>query len=1727
MDRKSSCRKEKINDVIAVNIALLIVFIFFFLLFPQKTSAVTVDSAVNTDHARHTGQSPSTVFISDQTGYTFFVDSGGTCAYSKTTNGGTNWGTAVNVDTQTDCLGVTVWYDQWTPGDTTGTIIHILTWDSGSSDLWYTTLNTTGDTLSSIITITGNGQGGSLTAGANAGSITKATNGTLYAGMVDSSDSYMEKCSTSCTQRTNRWSEATTSPFTNGDDDTLNLVPLSSGSIMAIWWDVSASTIASQTYNGTAWAGSWTSIATSADKNTTYDESISVTLNKTNNDISLVFIDDASTLGGNDDDIKTYLYNGTWTAKSDVLSNVLGRAITGVSISYDQNYSDTYVSYVIAEASSYMKSANSYYKYSRDGMTSWGAEFGPLNTLSDDIYGLRGNFLSSERLFVTWYENSDNSLKGVTINNTVAAIERIYPDVNGIQSTSLSPGSTNNYIGSAFTFVRSSGTANITSIKITDKGSIYANSYLSNLDIYYESAVTCSYDGNETLFGTAGSFNSTDEATVTGTMSVGTSQICVYILLDIASGGYGTIDLEISNPSSDILLSAGNILQTQRLKLVGGTNVRQTGLPSPVTVDSSVINSGLRHLGPSPSLVFTNDQTGYSFYIDSSGSCVYAKTTDGGVTWGSAVTVDTQTDCLGIGIWYDRWTPGDTTGSLIHIATFDSGNSDVWYTALNTSNDSLTTTLNASVANQGGSFISGLNNIAITKSTNNYITMGIVDDSDSFVIRCITNCSVSATNWTEAGTNPFTGDNGDYLILMPVPNGDIMAIWWDISVSDILSRTYEDTGNSWGASWTTIDSDADVNSHYGSGISATIDKDTNDIYLVYIDDSTRIADNTDDLKSAIYSGASWTTKTNLLTNDPRGISGVTITLDSLTNYAYVSYSVITDITNFTQALIYNKQSKDSMTSWENETGSYDAVITNEIYGLRSNMTSDSRIYTTWYTAGADDLLGTTVYDIEPAITVSGNVYNSGTTNALTACDSSMLIIETRNFNKTLKTSCDDATGAWSFSSNVPMLPDGTGIVVWIDGQSKKGSITVRYDGTGDSINNIFYDDTVTVISDSTSPITNSVMDRYDSEYDTDIPYTVTTGNLSILSGYKFNVTLKSGVASGSTVFDPGGTVTTSQNNGDFLVGESAQAYLDSSSNSVGKDIIIENGGSLFINADTLVSGGDIQTVGNAILSYTSGTPTVTLVGSGTLGGGSSPITIYKLSLSGMGTTILNSDINVNSDLVIGNGTDPRSLDLETYDNNVDVNGNVNIGVNAVLVASSVGDLFIGGNWINEGTFTANSSTVTMDASSGTKTIEPGTNFFNDIVLNDGGGNAVFLLENNLIVNGSISILNGTLDVNQTYNYPIYVSKNWTNADIFEARNGIVTFDTSSPSIIDSGCSDVNSCISDDFYQLLINKTNNTDTVTLSNSNLKTLYDLSISRGVLIQGVNNIRSDGPTAVTIGANGTWSNLSTGDIILGGNLVNNGVLTFRSSDSCGAADDIVITSSNGTPTWSGTGSYELKDVNIANQNASVTIVVYSSTNGGGNTGSFIFLSGCTPGSLVTGIVDTNGDPIATPLVPLTPKSVSINHQTASGTFGESSQKMRVSNTTINSAWTLSLAPSSGASALWTGSSESYDFNDPSSNASDGADSDNYGGQLTVNPSTGNIAPQSGCSTTGLVLGTQAAYNEDLNINSITLISAGSNSPIDCYWDLTDISINQTIPAAQKAQSYSIDMTLSVIAN
>lgn len=259
--------------------------------------------------------------------------------------------------------------------------------------------------------------------------------------------------------------------------------------------------------------------------------------------------------------------------------------------------------------------------------------------------------------------------------------------------------------------------------------------------------------------------------------------------------------------------------------------------------------------------------------------------------------------------------------------------------------------------------------------------------------------------------------------------------------------------------------------------------------------------------------------------------------------------------------------------------------------------------------------------------------------------------------------------------------------------------------------------------------------------------------------------------------------------------------------------------------------------------------------------------------------------------------------------------------------------------------------------------------------------------------------------------------------------------------------------------------------------------------------------------------------------------GSLTTTAHDSLLLSSFFVNTASN-TPSWSNSFS-TLQNGGVSSgpsgnrfaYGGAYQVVAsagtYTTTASGSGSGAWrgqivAFKSDSTIFSL--DIVDAGGVPVASPTVNFSPLASSFSCQTATATLGTSTQRIRVTNNTDAPQWSLGLAATGGPSALWSGSGQTYDFNNP-------AGSGCTNGQLSVDPTSGSVTGI-GCTTFGISLGTSSSFNDGV-VDSMTLASAGPLTAVeDCAWDITNIPLSQKIPAEQKPNNYSLNLTLTLVA-
>jgi len=190
------------------------------------------------------------------------------------------------------------------------------------------------------------------------------------------------------------------------------------------------------------------------------------------------------------------------------------------------------------------------------------------------------------------------------------------------------------------------------------------------------------------------------------------------------------------------------------------------------------------------------------------------------------------------------------------------------------------------------------------------------------------------------------------------------------------------------------------------------------------------------------------------------------------------------------------------------------------------------------------------------------------------------------------------------------------------------------------------------------------------------------------------------------------------------------------------------------------------------------------------------------------------------------------------------------------------------------------------------------------------------------------------------------------------------------------------------------------------------------------------------------------------------------------------------------------------------------------------FAFNAHMLTGSLSADIVNSSGTPVGSPAIAMSGVVSGTSCQVSTGTLGILSERIRVANMTGHESWSLSIAPTGGATANWSSGTATYDFNDAtSSGCADGADTDDLAGQLSVDLSGATLTPESGCDSSGMTLGSNSGFVEGTT-DAITLATASSAANVGCYWDLMDIELSQQIPGFQAAGAYSIQVTITSVA-
>ncbi|MCP3682532.1 MAG: hypothetical protein GY861_07555 [bacterium] len=757
--------------------------------------------------------SPNLVYISSTTGYSFYVDYSTDAVFRKTTDRGHSWSQPTVLSPDKTWAGISVWYEQWTPGDTSGTKIHITGAEEATDDIWYYSLDTSDDSLDAdgwvVIDSTGTSYGGG---GDGAPGITRATDGALFAFGCGTYDGSAKCVVASSTDSGDTWGDTSYTASSGLDDqDYGQILPLSGGDALFIMQDITANKVISLEYDAAtdSWGNELTIDSSWVENYWSLDNSWGASLYKTTGD---VYLSGINALAGSSNDLESYKFtesSRTWSTLTEVVSNDDGlmQGITAV----DSANGDLYVIYGRAgtDGLRYVRS-NIYYKKSGDDGSTWSSEH-RLTTFYDDNRNIRSSFMG----------------------------------------------------------------------------------------------------------------DMTDDV----------------------------IHINILNLDSVVILD----------KVISSTTPQQA--EGDISKHVLTTESGYS-ANASPAAVFVSSNNGYVFYVGGSillpfmNELVYQKTTDGGDTWGRPVSITGNKNWQNVTVWYDQWTPGDTSGTKIHIAGAEDLTDDLWYHSLDTSDDSL----------DGSGWVEAIPGStydiryygppSITKSTDGYLFMsfhGQLPGDDFQMHKSID----SGDTWADTSMSVSGGlSSGDSSQIVPLSGGDILAIYQDVSANNVVSIEYDEATDTWGneltidASW--VDN---TSSRYRCPWGASLDKDSNNVYLAgdnYINDSTN------DLEAYKFTDSSrtWSTLTPVV-SDNISIAQGSMAIDSTNNILYVAYvDCLEGGFGGNNCTARYKYSTDDGVTWSSVVDL--SSDTFDIAHVRTSFSAEERLWATWHDYDYDLVVGNTV-----------------------------------------------------------------------------------------------------------------------------------------------------------------------------------------------------------------------------------------------------------------------------------------------------------------------------------------------------------------------------------------------------------------------------------------------------------------------------------------------------------------------------------------------------------------------------------------------------------------------------------------------------------------------------------------------------------------------------------------------------------------------------------------------
>ncbi len=1128
-------------------------------------------------------------------------------------------------------------------------------------------------------------------------------------------------------------------------------------------------------------------------------------------------------------------------------------------------------------------------------------------------------------------------------------------------------------------------------------------------------------------------------------------------------------------------------------------------LAAEVLVDNTILDA-TDEFGPSPTLVFTDDLTGYVFYIDGTAQdLVYKKTTDGGIAWGAPTVIDTvTTGWTNVSIWYDQWTPGDTTGTQIHIAVSDDASDDIFYTNLDTSTDTL---LGSFVTVLAGATYTEAENVtpSITKGAggNLFITANFA--SIAGVAGGLVSKSIDGgASWSDVTPASWSDASLDQVQLVPLVTGqDIMAIKAATATDEIQYRIYSEVSDTWAGSWTTIAALIE-STLYDQWFSATIKKSTGDVYLTF---ANRSANAANDIEFWSFDesnrGAGFVAGGNLFTNDATVIAPVPV-MEEDTGYIYVAY--LRGTLNASVGT-YFKKSEDGGATWSDESVQLHGPALDDRKSVAGNFLSEDRLGVLYYDDDLNDIFFSTVDEfievmIDNTILDGSDEFGPSPTVVFTSSLEGYVFFVDSTGQDFVYRKTSDGGKNWQTSVLIDTTIGGwTNSSIWYD-QWTPGDTTgslIHIAVSEDVTDDIYYTNLDTSGDVLLGTMTPVLLGATYTEAVNAAP--------SITKGVGGNLFITANFA--SIAGAAGGLVAKSIDDGASWSDITPASWSDVTFDQIQLLPLLTGQDVIAIKAATATNEIQYRIYSEVSDAWAGAWTTIATLAENATYDQWFSATIKK-STADVYLAFANQITNAANDVEFW------SFDESSRGGGFVAGANVmtdNAGVIAPVpvMDENTGDVYVAYLSGTLGTAMGVYYKKSEDggATWSAESVQLNRGYFDDIRSMSGN-----LLDQDILYviwqNDDLDDIMGnklaTLQAVSTFvqaAYRFFENLNSTDVGTPLAAQDVASVITSAAEafrlrlLIEVSAADLAS--SGAVFRLQFAEKVSTCDPAVSG---ESYADVTPST-ILAYNDNATPSDG-AALTTNAN---------DPLNGGSGIEQ---TYEESNTF---TNSVNSINNGE---SGLWDFALIENGMdAGQDYCLRVV---KSDGSLLEGYNVFPEISLTSALVVDFVTSGGVSVASPTMAFSAVQTTVGPQSSTATLGVNNQRMRVTNPTGNPQWALSIAADDGPTAVWSSGTNFYDFNDPTAGTVDGADADAFGGRMSINPSTGSASPQGGCNLMGITAGSSASFSEGVT-DSITLATANSSSMTGCYWDFTGAAVSQSIPGEQAIGSYNIDMTLTVV--